>query len=125
MSEILANQAYQRIKEKMHKEDLLQEEQLTARECWIAGLHARGHEIKEIADHLCLSEQTIITHQKNIYEKLRIHKKTELVSWYFTKLINVNGRDEQHLKTKRNENQATGIETAEFQGSQGADLLIQ
>lgn len=114
MSEILANQAYQRIKEKMHKEDLLQDEQLTARECWIAGLHARGHEIKEIADHLCLSEQTVTTHLKNTYQKLGIHKKTELVSWYYTKLINGNGKGKQHIKIPNNENPTEAIETAEF-----------
>lgn len=81
--------------------ELLDCEELSARELFVVSQIARGYEIKEIANLLFLSEQTITTHLKNIYEKLGIHRKVELVSWYFTKLINGNGRERQRPKSKR------------------------
>lgn len=105
--------------------ELLDCEELSARELFVVSQIARGYEIKEIANHLCLSEQTVTTHLKNTYQKLGIHKKTELVSWYYAKLINGNGKGKQHIKIPNNENPTETTATAEFQGSQGADLLIQ
>ena len=104
MSDILGNQILQRLKEKMHKEDL-QCEELTARQLFITKLLARGYTQKEVADYLCLSEQTVSSHLKNIYDTLNIHKQTELVVWYFRQLFNGDGKGKNHLiNQKGNEN---------------------
>lgn len=44
---------------------------LTPREAEVAVLLAKGYINKEIADRLCISLTTVITHRKNIMEKLR------------------------------------------------------
>lgn len=44
---------------------------LTLREAEVAVLLAKGYINKEIADRLCISLTTVITHRKNIMEKLR------------------------------------------------------
>jgi len=99
---ILMNQTFQRLKEQIHKEDLCCSI-LSARELWIVRLLARGYVPKEIAEHLCLSEQTIQAHLKNVYNKLNIHKQTELVSWYYRQLLNGDGKGKNHL-INQNEN---------------------
>lgn len=53
--------------------------QLTAREAEIMELVARGNTVARIAEDLVVSENTIRYHTKNIYAKLGIHKKQELV----------------------------------------------
>jgi DNA-binding NarL/FixJ family response regulator len=87
----LMNQIYQRLKEQLHKEDL-RYDGISARELYIVRLIARGFVPKEIADYLSLSEKTIQTHIKNVYKAIGVHKQTELVSWYYRKLFNGDGR---------------------------------
>lgn len=41
--------------------------------------------VKSMADFLCVSEDTIRVHLKNIYSKIDIHSSSELVTWYFVK----------------------------------------
>jgi DNA-binding NarL/FixJ family response regulator len=53
---------------------------LTERECEIAALLLRGRTYKMVANELYLSENTVKTHIKNIYSKLNIRSKAELVS---------------------------------------------
>lgn len=53
---------------------------LTQRESEIAALLLKGRTYKMIAGELCLSENTVKTHIKNIYSKLNIQSKTELVN---------------------------------------------
>ncbi len=54
--------------------------QLTQREREIAALLLKGRTYKMIAGELFLSENTVKTHIKNIYFKLNIKSKTELVN---------------------------------------------
>jgi DNA-binding NarL/FixJ family response regulator len=54
---------------------------LTAREVEIARLVATGKRNKEIADELCLSQYTVETHLKHIYEKLEIRSRTEITNF--------------------------------------------
>lgn len=54
---------------------------LSKRERVIAKLIAWGYTQKEIAAKLSLSHQTVQTHMKNIYAKLRVHKETDLIRW--------------------------------------------
>ena len=53
---------------------------LTDREAEIAQLVTRGFTVKKISETLTISENTVRTHMKKVYEKLDIHTKTELVS---------------------------------------------
>lgn len=53
--------------------------QLTDRETQVAELLLKGRTYKMIAEELYLSENTVKTHIKNIYSKLNIQSKTELI----------------------------------------------
>lgn len=52
---------------------------LTERESEIVGLLLKGRTYKMIAEELFLSENTVKTHIKNIYSKLNINSKAELI----------------------------------------------
>jgi DNA-binding NarL/FixJ family response regulator len=54
-------------------------EMLTKREGEIAELLLKGMTYKMIAKELFLSENTIKTHIKNIYAKLKVQNKSELL----------------------------------------------
>jgi two-component system response regulator NreC len=56
-------------------------EKLTDREKQIMKLLAEGNTAKEIASLLDISVKTVIAHQTNIYEKLNIHSRTELIKF--------------------------------------------
>lgn len=55
---------------------------LTAREIDVALLIARGRSKTFIADELFISENTARTHSKNVYAKLGIHSREELISLF-------------------------------------------
>jgi DNA-binding NarL/FixJ family response regulator len=59
---------------------------LTKREEEISILTINGYSNREIADQLYISEQTVKEHISNIFQKLRVRKKIELV----TKLLGSN-----------------------------------
>ena len=61
---------------------------LTAREAEILLLTARGHASSYIAEQLFISASTVRFHQQNIYRKLDVHSRQEL-------LILVNGEEAQ------------------------------
>lgn len=56
-------------------------EKTTDREKQIIKLLAEGNTAKEIAALLDISVKTVIAHQTNIYEKLNIHSRTELIKF--------------------------------------------
>ena len=62
--------------------DIFKEFMLTDRECEIAELLLNGRTYKMIAAELFLSENTVKTHIKNIYSKLQVSNKTELIYLY-------------------------------------------
>ena len=55
---------------------------LTAREIDVALLIARGRSKTFIANELFISENTVRTHSKNVYAKLDIHSREELISLF-------------------------------------------
>ncbi len=52
---------------------------LSSRETEVMDLLARGNSVAKIADRLVISENTVRTHSKNIYAKLNINKRQELI----------------------------------------------
>jgi DNA-binding CsgD family transcriptional regulator len=54
--------------------------QLSERELEIAQLIAQGHSSEEIAEKLFISPFTVKAHKRNIFEKMNVHKATELAS---------------------------------------------
>lgn len=83
LSDLLKIKAYSvSVTAKDHKETLYISK-LTERENEIVALLLKGRTYKMIADEMYLSENTIKTHIKNIYSKLNVNSKTELI-----KLIN-------------------------------------
>jgi DNA-binding NarL/FixJ family response regulator len=69
--EKLARLSDQRPDEKRH-------ESLSAREKEVIASVVKGMTNKQIADHLCLSAHTVITHRRNISAKLQIHSTAGL-----------------------------------------------
>ena len=53
---------------------------LTPRECQVAALLAKGRDIPYICEELSLSKNTVRTHMRNIYQKMGVHGKQELIS---------------------------------------------
>jgi DNA-binding NarL/FixJ family response regulator len=60
-------------------------ESLTGREEEVLRHLARGHAYKEIADLMGISFETVRTHVRTIYEKLRVHSRTEATLKYLGK----------------------------------------
>ncbi len=52
---------------------------LTPREIEVVSMVAKGFSNKEIGSHLCIAEGTVKIHLHNIYEKLNIGRRAELV----------------------------------------------
>jgi len=57
-------------------------ERLTARETEVLEQLAKGFRYKEIVDNLAISDGTLHTHIRNIYDKLHVHSRTEAVVKY-------------------------------------------
>lgn len=51
---------------------------LSARETDVLRLTLRGMESPQMAERLCLSDNTVRSHKKNLYRKLGVHSKSEL-----------------------------------------------
>ncbi len=58
------------------------EEQLSKRELEILQLLANGLRNFDVAERLFISNATVKKHIENIYNKLQIHSRAELVNWY-------------------------------------------
>lgn len=52
---------------------------LTDREAQVALLVAQGHTFESIAERLCLSTNTVRSYAKDVYRKLGVHKKQEVI----------------------------------------------
>lgn len=72
------------------------EEQISEREREIIECVARGLSNKEIADHLCISINTVTTHRRNIAQKLQIHSPAGLTIYAVINGI-LNIEDLSHL----------------------------
>lgn len=59
-----------------------EEEKLSKRETEILELLAKGLQNKEVAAQLFISDATVKKHIENIYAKLQLRSRVELVNWY-------------------------------------------
>jgi len=53
---------------------------LTQREIEVGILLARGYTMKQVAEMLCVSLDTVRAHSKGLYRKLNIHHKQDLIA---------------------------------------------
>ena len=56
--------------------------QISHREMQVIELLAQASSTEEVADTLRLSAHTVRTHVRNIYNKLGLRNRVELVRWY-------------------------------------------
>ena len=66
----------------------LAEEELSRRELEILHLLGEGRTYQAVCEALCISYRTVQTHVKNIYSKLEIHSKGEIIAWLAEKKAN-------------------------------------
>jgi DNA-binding NarL/FixJ family response regulator len=59
--------------------EVVQLQSLTKRERAVLVLLGRGLEFEEIADRLSISEHTVRTHLQNLYRKLNVHSRLDIV----------------------------------------------
>ena len=61
--------------------DFLIQKGLSNRETEIAALVSKGHRNKEVANKLFVTEKTVKFHLTNIYKKMKIHSRAQLIVW--------------------------------------------
>ena len=88
ITKLMAPPATESLQEQRIKE-LAREFSLSARETEIVMLIARGFTTDNVAKKLVISPYTVNTHIRHVYEKIGIHKRSELIDY-----INGNGSDE-------------------------------
>lgn len=68
------------MQEQYKRFDLTTCKPLTPREEEVLSLMAKGQNIQEIAQSLCLSPQTVRTHRRNIFKKLNVHTERDALT---------------------------------------------
>lgn len=63
---------------------LIENTDITAREREVLALLVQGRSVPFIQEELCVSRNTVNTHVKHIYRKLKVHTKQELIDLYVT-----------------------------------------
>jgi len=81
--EMAGKMLYQFRESKGQEDDQL----LTEREKEILAYIANGNTNKQIAEQLCITENTVKTHIKHLLEKLHLHNRVQLASYAFNKGI--------------------------------------
>lgn len=66
---------------------------LTLREIEILKYLAQGFSVRDIANQLYISKNTVETHRKNIYYKLGVHKQAQAAAVWW-EYINNNGKSQ-------------------------------
>lgn len=67
----------------MKTKSIVELKELTKTQNKVYNLNGIGLQVKEIADLLCSSHETVKKHMKDIKEKLNIHKDKELTAHFF------------------------------------------
>jgi DNA-binding NarL/FixJ family response regulator len=82
-----------KIVESFQPETIDSSNELSKRENEILGFLSTDKSIKEIADELCVSVNTVRTHVRHIYEKLQVQSRMEAVN-----MMRKKGRDHSNLR---------------------------
>ncbi len=78
----MSSQIARKVVQSFHREKKGESEGLSPREEQVLNLLSKGYLYKEIADELCISNDTVHNHIRKIYEKLQVHSRTEAVVKY-------------------------------------------
>jgi len=76
----MLTKGYQPETTRIHESD--PEKQLSKREIEILELLSKGMKNAQVAESLFLSEFTVKKHIENIYQKVCVHSRVELINWY-------------------------------------------
>lgn len=80
MNGMIASKVLDYFQQTQQSHSTLYQSNLTEREKEILLLLMKGLSYKEIASHIFISVETLNTHIKNIYRKLKVHSRSELAS---------------------------------------------
>ncbi|MEO6356823.1 MAG: response regulator transcription factor [Ferruginibacter sp.] len=80
MNGMIASKVLDYFQQTQQSNSTLYQSNLTEREKEILLLLMKGLSYKEIASHIFISVETLNTHIKNIYRKLKVHSRSELAS---------------------------------------------
>lgn len=95
--EILAPAMQREAEQNNHESEEAGPEELSDREKDVLRELAGGLSNKEIADRLCISTHTVITHRKNIARKLNIHSTAGLTIYSIVnKIVSIDNPDKQN-----------------------------
>lgn len=103
----------------MLREFLLQKG-LSNREVEVAELVSKGMANKEVADRLFVTEKTVKFHLTNIYKKMAIKSRSQLIVWC---LPHLRMQEEDEATEQTRNNVVGGNTTAQNQNTQSSDLI--
>lgn len=84
--------------------DVLIQKGLSNREAEVAELVSKGLSNKEVANQLFVTEKTVKFHLTNIYKKMNVKSRAQLIVWCLPHL----GFVENEVRPDANQNQAAG-----------------
>lgn len=96
--------------------EVLTQQGLSNREAEVAALVATGLSNKEVADRLFVTEKTVKFHLTNIYKKMNIRSRAQLIVWSLPHLSFDSGSNEQN---------EAGISASHAQGSPNQQAASQ
>jgi DNA-binding CsgD family transcriptional regulator len=93
--------------------DVLIQKGLSNREAEVAELVSKGLSNKEVANQLFVTEKTVKFHLTNIYKKMNVKSRAQLIVWCLPHLgfVETEQRNEQQIQAQGNFNQAAVTQT--------------
>ncbi len=92
--------------------DILIEKKLSNREAEVAELVSQGLSNKEVANRLFVTEKTVKFHLTNIYKKMEVKSRAQLIVWCMPHTHFVNSQDHQNEVNQEQVQQQTSQQEA-------------
>jgi len=89
--------------------DVLIQKGLSNREAEVAELVTKGLSNKEVANQLFVTEKTVKFHLTNIYKKMNVKSRAQLIVWCLPHLAFIEKEERQAAQEAKNAPMATGI----------------